>query len=269
MAHLRIFGLIGFPLGHSFSKRYYDLKIEKEGLSDIQYELFSLPELKEFPALILNTSGLQGVNVTIPHKIAILPYLDSLSAEAQKIGAVNCVKIFRNEQGLVDKPFQLKGFNTDVFGFVESLKPLLDAREGVADYKSDIQALVLGDGGAAKAVHYGLQSLKIPFISVSRNPKKDLDFHQISYLDLTPKIMREHQLIVNTTPLGTFPNEEACPDISFDNIGKDHILYDLVYNPAITLFLQKGLDRGAVIKNGYEMLELQAEKNWDIWLNST
>lgn len=246
------FGLIGYPLTHSFSKQYYDHKIVKESIQNVQYSLFSIADTEEFSSLFDLNTQLFGVNVTIPHKISILSFLDRITTEAQEIGAVNCIKILRNDP---EKPF-LIGFNTDIHGFKESLRPLLK--------KHHKKALVLGNGGAAKAVHMALKALGIDFKIVSRNPGVDI----LTYGDLTQALLNEYKLIINTTPLGTFPEISTCPDIPYNYLSSEHLAYDLVYNPEETLFLQKCKEQGCAIKNGYEMLILQAEKNWEIWMDS-
>ncbi|SEN80613.1 shikimate dehydrogenase [bacterium A37T11] len=259
---MKKFGLIGYPLKHSFSKQYYNDKFEKEGITDCVYELLPLQQISELPGLLKASPELCGLNVTIPHKIGVMFYLDKISPEAKEVDAVNCIKIikrnpvesfFCGEVG-VDK-VQLAGFNTDVYGFEESLKPLLPKRP--------IKALVLGDGGAARAVFYVLKKLHIDFSVVSRRATSK----QLSYEQVNPEVIAQHLLIINTTPLGTFPDVEACPQIPYEYLSKDHLLYDLVYNPAETAFLKRGAARGATVKNGMEMLVLQAEKNWEIWNN--
>jgi shikimate dehydrogenase len=240
-------GLIGFPLGHSFSKKYYLDKFDKEVITDINYDLYSIEDIREFEK-IFNDKDFYGVNVTIPHKINVLPYLQELSPEAEAIQAVNCIQIKHTPTG----PF-LKGFNTDVYGFKESLRPLLE--------KQHTKALILGNGGAAKAVEYTLNELGITYKFVSRNKSEN----NLIYSELDADILNEHNIIINCSPVGTFPNIEDAPNIPYQHIGYKHLLYDLVYNPAETAFLKKGKQNGAKIKNGLEMLELQAEKNWEIW----
>lgn len=242
------FGLIGFPLTHSFSKKYYDAKMEREQLTGIDYQLYAIPEIGEFPVLLTNQPLLMGVNVTIPYKVAVMDYLDHLSPEASAIGAVNCIRIERPN----GRPI-LTGYNTDVYGFVESLKPFL-----LPEHQ---RALVLGNGGAAKAVTYALSQLGIGYTIVSRSATVG----QYSYEQLDPALIADHLLIINTTPLGTYPAVTGCPDIPYECIGNRHLLYDLVYNPEETEFLRRGKANGATIKNGLEMLELQAERNWEIW----
>lgn len=257
---MKKFGLIGHPLGHSFSKQYYTKKFNDLGLADYQYELYPIPTLSEFPLLLRNEPDLRGLNVTIPHKIGILYYLDWVSPEAKMVNAVNCIKII-NKNPLDDlfsgecslEPIRLKGFNTDVYGFEESLKPLLK--------KQHNKALILGNGGAARAVMYVLKKLDIDYQVVSRKATHS----QLSYEDLSDTIIQKHPLIVNTTPVGTYPDIHEHLDLPFHRIGERHLLYDLIYNPEETEFLRRGRENGAAIKNGQEMLELQAEKNWEIW----
>lgn len=246
---MKKFGLIGFPLTHSFSKKYYLGKFKNEQIKDVSYELYAIETIDLLLGLLHGDKEIMGINVTIPHKIAVMRYLDELSDEARAIAAVNCIKVQRDNDGAV----HLKGYNTDVFGFEMSLRPLLEHHH--------TKALVLGNGGAAKAVIYTLDKLGIEFRLVSRTP----DAGQLAYAGITQQVMAEYPLIINTTPLGTYPDVDNCPDIPYEYIGKSHLLYDLIYNPGETLFLQKGKDYGARVKNGLEMLELQAEKNWEIW----
>lgn len=240
-------GLIGYPLGHSFSKKYYLEKFTKEGITDVNYDLYSMEDIREFEKLF-NNKDFYGVNVTIPHKINVLSYLNELSAEANAIQAVNCIQIKHQADG----PF-LKGFNTDVYGFTESLRPLLENHHK--------KALILGNGGAAKAVEYALNTLNIEYKFVSRTKTEQ----NLTYGELTDEILNEYLIIINCSPVGTFPNIEEAPQLTYHFIGERHLLYDLVYNPAETMFLKKGKINGAKVKNGLEMLELQAEKNWEIW----
>jgi len=245
---MRKFGIIGHPLGHSFSKKFYSEKFEKEGIREVHYDMYPLPDIRDFPALYSNDDKFHGFNVTLPHKQTVIPFLDELSDEANEIGAVNCIQIRRKDGR---KP-HLKGFNTDAHGFERSIFPLL---------KPNGKALVLGNGGAAKAVFYVLRKLGVPFKTVSRSAENG----DLTYADLTETIVREHLAIVNCSPLGTFPDVESSPDIPYGGIGEGHLLYDLVYNPEETVFLRNGKERGAAVKNGLEMLILQAEKNWEIW----
>lgn len=238
---MRLFGLIGFPLSHSFSKGFFTEKFSAENISGCAYENFPIADISAFPALWAEHPELEGLNVTIPYKQAVIPYLDDLSDAARAMGAVNCVR----REGK-----RLTGHNTDVLGFGRSLQPLLKAHH--------TQALVLGTGGAAQAVKYALKNLNIRFSEISRNGP-------ITYDAITPEMMASHQLIVNTTPLGMYPNVDAAPPLPYAFAGPNHLFYDLVYNPPETLFMKRGAERGAVVKNGYEMLVLQAEASWEIW----
>lgn len=239
------FGLIGRTISYSFSQKYFSDKFDLEKIENTSYQIFDLNEISEIEKLVQN-KNLKGLNVTIPYKEQILPFLDQLSPEAEKIGAVNCIRIQRNAE---DNPI-LTGFNTDAYGFENSLKPLLESHHQ--------RALILGDGGAAKAVKYALDKLEIPFRTVTRNGS-------FLYSDLTKEIILDHPIIINSTPLGTFPDVENAPDIPYEFLTERHLLYDLVYNPEKTKFLKNGELKGAKIKNGYEMLVLQAEKSWEIW----
>src|SRR5688572_7168685 len=242
---MRKFGLIGFPLTHSFSRKYFTQKFQEEHIPDAVYELFELPELQKLPALISQNPELKGLSVTIPHKQNVIPFLDELDETAAKIGAVNTIKISGGK---------LKGYNTDVIGFRESLKNFLPQNFNSA-------ALILGTGGAAQAVKAALDELQIPFKSVSRNP----DSGNLTYEKLNPEIINNHLLIINTTPLGTYPDLENCPPILYEFLTSEHFLFDLVYNPEETLFMKNGRGKGAKTQNGYEMLVLQAEAAWKIW----
>ncbi|MFD2743272.1 MULTISPECIES: shikimate dehydrogenase family protein [Sphingobacterium] len=244
-------GLIGYPLGHSFSKKYYVEKMQKENILDVDYDLYPIPSISEFPELFASgNTDFVGCNVTIPYKQAVMPYLQEISDEAKEIGAVNCITI----KHLPDGSTKLVGYNTDAYGFEQSLKKHWDPEK-------HHKALVLGNGGAAKAVLYVLKKLDISSQLVSR-VKSD---SAISYEELSENMVSQSPLIINCTPLGTFPNIEACPPIPYESIGKNHYLYDLIYNPEETLFLKRGRMQGAVTKNGLEMLILQADKNWEIW----
>lgn len=239
---MRTFGLIGYPLSHSFSQKYFTEKFRRENIPDCEFKNFSLVDIARLPDLLKENPGLCGLSITIPHKQSVLKLMNAIDPAAREIGAVNCISI---SSGL------LKGYNTDVVGFEGSLKPLLGP-----DHR---KTLVLGTGGAAKAVAFVLRKLGIEFKSVSRS-KGDL-----TYSDITPAIIKEHSLIINTTPLGMFPNLYECPDIPYGSLSPVHLLYDLTYNPEESLFLKKGKEKGAQIKNGLEMLHLQAEKAWEIW----
>ena len=243
---MKLFGLIGYPLGHSFSKTYFSNKFETNGLGDCYFDLFPLEKIEEFPHLLQNHPNMAGLAVTIPYKETVIPYLDSLDDEAKKIGAVNCVQ-FRSGK--------LKGYNTDVIGFKRSFEPLLQS--------SHKKALVLGTGGAAKAVVFVLNQLEIPYLQVSR--KSNADKGIISYEDISELLMETHTILVNCTPVGMSPAVDAKPAIPYQWLSSKHLLYDLVYQPATTLFLAAGIEKDALVKNGYDMLAIQAEENWRIW----
>ncbi|AEI48621.1 shikimate dehydrogenase family protein [Runella slithyformis] len=250
---MRLFALIGYPLTHSFSKKYFTEKFEKEGIENCRYELLELPDYRDFPKLLKANFGLAGLNVTIPHKQNIIPFLDELdAASAQRIGAVNTIKFLPDGT--------LKGYNTDYYGFRSSLEQWL---KNLTRIPTQLKALVLGNGGAAKAVFAALADLGIEYTIVSRQPEHHSDI--ISYHDLTADVMARHSLIINTSPIGTYPKTEECPAIPYERLGPNHLLYDLVYNPAETLFLKKGKTQGASTHNGLPMLQLQAEKAWEIW----
>lgn len=240
---MRTFGLIGFPLSHSFSVRYFEEKFSKENIRDAQYLNFPIESIEDFPALI-KEQNLSGLNVTIPYKQQVIEYLDELDSIAEEIGAVNLIKFENGKR---------KGYNTDVHGFRESLKNLIG--------KQKPKALIIGTGGSSKAVSYALKELGIEFNFVSRRKTSEV----FTFSDLNQEIISEHLLIINTTPLGMFPNESDCAPIPYPFISPAHFLFDLVYNPAETLFLKNGKAQGASVKNGYEMLVLQAEENWRIW----
>ena len=245
----KIFGLIGSTVSHSFSKSYFDEKFFREGLRDYHYELFPLKNISDIEPLLKDTKGLTGLNVTIPYKEQVIKYLDEVDGFAKKIGAVNVIKI---------KDGKLKGYNTDSEAFHETLEKWLPKDK-------TFQALILGTGGSSKAVQEALKKLKIDCKIVSRDAKKGVVTY--GYLEKHPKLIAESLLVINTTPLGMSPNTEAMPNIDFEQIGSDHFVYDLIYNPARTMFLQKAEMRGATIKNGLEMLHVQAEKSWLIWNN--
>jgi shikimate dehydrogenase len=244
---MRQFGLIGRSLRHSFSQSYFTRKFASLGLENHQYELFELADIAELPALLAAHPQLDGLNVTVPYKELVMPYIDELAPSAARVGAVNV--IHRRADG------RLIGHNTDYIGFRESLAGFYPLR-GEAG-----QALVLGQGGAAKAIAAGLDDLGIPHQFVTRRSLAE----GLTYDDLTPALLDQCHLIINTTPLGTFPNTEECPRIPYAALTPQHYLYDLVYNPAQTLFMRRGLAAGAQAKNGLEMLRLQAEASWDIW----
>ena len=243
MAKIYTYGLIGKKLDYSFSPAYFNKKFEKEGLSSCRYELFPLDEIQDFLALV-QARDLDGLNVTIPYKQAIIPFLGELSEDAKAIGAVNCIAFKGN---------RLIGHNTDVVGFERSLTPLLRGQTSQS-------ALVFGTGGASNAITFVLNKLNIPYKLVSRNPKTNA----IGYAK-AEKQLRDYSLIINTTPVGTYPNMQDCPLNSLEGVGKNHLVYDLIYNPAITSLLEQSSALGARTKNGQEMLEIQAEESWKIW----
>ncbi len=245
---MKKYGLIGYPLTHSFSKRFFTEKFETEKI-DSTYENFEIDTIQKFPEIIKNNPEIIGLNVTIPYKEQVIPFLDDLNDSAKEIGAVNTVKITRSASGV-----HLKGFNTDTFGFENSLKPLLK------DFHK--KALILGTGGASKALKYVLNKLKIEFISASIEELKE---NEIRYQDIDEKVMAERLLIINATPLGTYPKTETFPPIPYEHITRKHLLFDLVYNPEVTQFMAKGKAKGATVKNGYEMLLGQAVKSYNIW----
>lgn len=243
---MKQYGLIGKTLSHSFSKKYFEEKFKRENINAV-YENFELNDISQVEGLFSIHSNLCGLNVTIPYKEQIIPYLDEVDEQAQKIGAVNTIYI--------DKEIgKMEGYNTDVYGFKQSLKPFLENQHQ--------RALILGTGGASKAVAYVLNELGITTAFVSRTPQLE---NQLSYDELNENILASFLLIVNTTPLGTFPNVDEKPIINYDAITPNHLLYDLVYNPAETAFLKEGKKRGALTINGEQMLQLQAEKAWEIW----
>jgi shikimate dehydrogenase len=259
---MKQYGLIGYPLSHSFSKKYFADKFEQEHIHDSEYHIFPIEHISELPALLKKHPDLCGLNVTIPHKQSVLKYLNWIDDDAKKIGAVNCIRItnespvaacFDGEVGIIGHDFRLEGFNTDLYGFEMSLKPLLSDRHDTA--------LVLGDGGAAQAVKCVLENFGIAYKVVTRKPHEG----NILFKDLQPHHIKDNLLIINTTPLGMTPHTDEYPPIPYEEITDDHLLYDLIYNPEKTIFLQKGEERGAMIKNGLEMLILQAEKSWEIW----
>lgn len=245
---MKKYGLIGFPLTHSFSKRFFTEKFENEKI-DSTYNNFEIDNINKFPDIIKNNPEVTGLNVTIPYKEQVIPFLNELNDSAKEIGAVNTIKIKRTESGVF-----LKGFNTDTYGFETSLKPLLK--------ENHKKALILGTGGASKALKYVLTKLGIEFISASIEELKE---NEIRYEEIDEKIMNERLLIINATPLGTYPKTEAFPNIPYQFITEKHLLFDLVYNPEVTQFMAKGMQKGATVKNGYEMLLNQAIKSYEIW----
>lgn len=241
---MRAFGLIGYPLGHSFSKKYFADKFEREGITGNAYELFPLEQIDQLEDLLASNPDLAGLNVTIPYKEQVIPYLDSMSPVVEEIGACNCIHI---QEG------RLMGHNTDVIGFSRSLLPKLKPHHR--------QALILGTGGSSKAVAYTLKELGIPFLQVSRTPADGM----IAYEEIDQRMLESHTLLINTTPVGMFPDIAKAPAIPYEFIGTDHYLFDLVYNPERTRFLQEGALRGAAVENGSDMLVIQAEASWEIW----
>jgi shikimate dehydrogenase len=239
------FGLLGRNISYSFSKNYFSEKFSAEKLLDYKYENFDIETIFEFPKIIKNNPNLKGLNVTIPYKETIIPFLDKLSKKAKKIGSVNTIKI--------TKKGKLKGYNTDYYGFEMALKPLLSNHHK--------KALLLGTGGASKAVAYALENLGIACTFVSREASEKA----INYDSINKNTFDEYQIIINCTPIGTSPNTTASPEIPYQYFTSQHIAFDLIYNPATTLFLQKAKEQGAVTKNGMEMLVFQAEKAWKIW----
>ena len=273
------YGLIGYPLGHSFSRKFFTEKFEKEGI-DAQYLNFEIPSIEEFPEIIKNNPELRGLNVTIPYKQQVMQYLDEISEEAKAIGAVNVVRIERPSpqpspimgretmRNAGNKPDGLPikgdmseglrgsliGYNSDVIGFVESIRPLLKAHHK--------KALILGTGGASKAIRYGLEKkLGMKTLFVSRNAREGM----ITYEEVTAEVLKEYEVIVNCSPVGMYPHVDECPALPYEAMNENNLLYDLVYNPLETLFMKKGAEQGATVKNGLEMLHLQAIASWKFW----
>ena len=241
---MRQFGLIGFPLSHSFSKGFFAEKFAKENIELTSYENYPIENMDSFIALWNSNPNLEGINITIPHKKSVIPFLNHASTVVEKIQACNCIRKYNNEW---------YGYNTDVIGFEQSLKPFLKPYH--------TKALILGTGGAAAAVEWVLTKLNIQYQFVSRTAKPGA----INYSDISPAIMEAHTLIINTSPRGMFPNVSEAPALPYEAITSKHHLYDLIYNPALTLFLEKGKQQGATIQNGLEMLHLQAAASWEIW----
>ena len=273
------YGLIGYPLGHSFSRKFFTEKFEKEGI-DAQYLNFEIPSIEEFPEIIKNNPELRGLNVTIPYKQQVMQYLDEISEEAKAIGAVNVVRIERPSpqpspimgretmRNAGNKPDGLPikgdmseglrgsliGYNSDVIGFVESIKPLLKPHHK--------KALILGTGGASKAIRYGLEKkLGMKTLFVSRSAREGI----ITYEEVTAEVLKEYEVIVNCSPVGMYPHVDECPALPYEAMNENNLLYDLVYNPLETLFMKKGAEQGATVKNGLEMLHLQAIASWKFW----
>lgn len=243
------YGLIGYPLGHSFSKSYFNEKFENEGIN-AEYINFEIPTLDSLPEILASNPELKGLNVTIPYKEKVISYLDSISPEARAIGAVNVIHV--DHKG---NDTYLKGFNSDVIGFTKSIEPLLE--------RFHKKALILGTGGASKAVNFGLKSLGLETVFVSRFERPGT----IQYSQITPDIIQEYNVIVNCTPCGMYPHIDECPQLPYEAMTSKNILYDLLYNPDETLFMKKGAQHGATVKNGLEMLLLQAFASWEFWHN--
>lgn len=243
---MRKFGLIGKNISYSFSQNHFSKKFENESILDTSYENFDIQSIEQFPEVLRENKEIAGLNVTIPYKESIIPYLDKLDKTARKIGAINTIRIMNSGK--------LKGYNTDYYGFKKSIKPFLNKQRHQ-------KAIILGTGGASKAVAYALNELEIEFIYVSSSKKEN----SIAYEMLDKETIQTHLLIVNCTPLGTFPNIADYPNIPYQHLTKHHILYDLIYNPSETQFLKKGKGTGCTTLNGQQMLEFQAEKSWKIW----
>lgn len=255
------YGLIGYPLGHSFSRKFFTEKFEKEGI-DAQYLNFEIPSIEEFPKIIESHPDLRGLNVTIPYKQQVMQYLDDISPEAKAIGAVNVVKVspqlstVNSKLSTLNAKPKLTGYNSDVIGFVNSIRPLLKPHHQ--------KALILGTGGASKAIHYGLtEKLGLETLFVSRTAREGM----ITYDDIDASVLKEYEVIVNCSPVGMYPHVDECPALPYEVMNENHLLYDLVYNPLETLFMKKGAAQGATVKNGLEMLYLQAIASWEFWGN--
>lgn len=237
------YGIIGYPLGHSFSRGFFTEKFTRESI-DAQYLNFEIPDVAMLSDVLRDNPELRGLNVTLPHKQAVIPLLDEMSEEAIEIGAVNVIRV---------REGKLKGFNSDIIGFTNSIKPLLQPHHR--------KALILGTGGASKAIRVGLNRLGIEWTYVSRSPREGMH----TYADLTPKLMQDYTVIVNCSPVGMFPKVDAAPAIPYELLSPQHLLFDCVYNPEETLFMKKGREQGATVKNGLEMLHLQAAASWNFW----
>ncbi|MDP2336144.1 MAG: shikimate dehydrogenase [Bacteroidota bacterium] len=247
---MKTFGLIGHRLGYSFSQKFFTEKFSRENLPDHEYLNFELDSIDEFPGVFERGKEIGGLNCTIPYKQQIMQFLDEIDPEAEQIGAVNTVKIIWKDGTRI-----LKGFNTDIYGFEHSLQPMLEPKHK--------KALILGTGGASKAIKYILEKLQIKYLSASI--EEQLFENEIRYNQINEELLKNHLIIIHATPIGTFPNVDNCPDIAYQFITADHVLFDLVYNPEETLFLKKGKTQGAKTKNGLEMLHLQAIRAWEIW----
>ena len=242
------YGLIGYPLGHSFSVSYFNQKFADEGIN-AKYENYEIASIDELTEILDKTPELRGLNVTIPYKEKVIPFLDSISPEARAIGAVNVICVTHEKNKTL-----LKGYNSDVIGFTQSIEPMLDK-------KWHKKALILGTGGASKAINFGLKSLGLETVFVSRYERPDT----IQYERITPEVIKEYNVIVNCTPLGMYPKTDECPNLPYEAMDKHTILYDLIYNPDQTLFMRKGAEYGAEVKTGLEMLLLQAFASWEFW----
>ena len=242
------YGLIGYPLGHSFSISYFNQMFQDENI-DAVYENYEIPSIDELPEVLSSNPELKGINVTIPYKEKVLPFLDSISPEARAIGAVNVIRVSHKGNKTI-----LKGYNSDVIGFTKSIEPMLDK-------KLHQKALILGTGGASKAIDYGLRNLGLETVFVSRYERPGT----IQYKNITPEVVKEYNVIINCTPLGMYPKTEVCPELPYEAMDSHTILYDLIYNPDETLFMKRGAEYGANVKNGLEMLLLQAFSSWEFW----
>lgn len=243
----KIYGLIGYPLTHSFSQNYFNQKFRNENI-DAEYVNFEIPDIGDLMEVISENPNLHGLNVTIPYKEQVIPYLDEIDEDAAQIGAVNVIKFIRNKNSVI-----FKGYNSDIIGFCDSIAPLLTPNRN--------KALILGTGGAAKAVYHGLKKLGVEPVYVSRNKQEGM----LTYGELSNDIMAEYKVIVNTTPLGMYPRMDECPNIPYQCLTTEHLCYDLLYNPDVTLFMKRAEENGAEVKNGLEMLLLQAFAGWNIW----
>lgn len=247
---MKTFGLIGYKLGYSFSKGFFSEKFKNEGLNDHEYVNFELDNIAYFPSIFDQYEKIGGLNCTIPYKQEVMQFLSDVDEEAAIIGAVNTIKIINTPEGM-----RLKGYNTDIIGFERAIKPMLKSHHK--------NALILGTGGASKAIKHVLQKLGIDYISASI--EETLEPKELRYTDITESTIKDHSVIINATPLGTHPNVDSCPDIPYQFLTNDHVLFDLVYNPKETLFMKKGKEKGAKVKNGLEMLHGQAIAAWEIW----
>lgn len=254
---MRRYGLIGEKLPHSFSPAYFSAKFKAEHIPDASYTAWELPSIDRLPELVRSVGGLRGFNVTIPYKTAVCTYLDKLSGAAADIFSVNTVVVrpVKPEDGVTKIPgFFLEGFNTDVIGFRESVRPLIPAHCE--------RALLLGTGGSSVSVAYVLRQIGIEVLKVSRTPEQD---DELAWEQVNEYVIKYHPLIVNSTPVGQFPQQEQCPPLPYEAMGTGHVLYDLIYNPPETLFLKRGREQGALTQNGHAMLVIQAEESWKIW----